>query len=71
MDDKQCDTTGKLTDEFARAVRYAAKLIAAALVLLGLCYWQPWATPDYREVERWKNGPSILCVTYKDSITCP
>ncbi|MFI5776651.1 hypothetical protein [Nocardia sp. NPDC051570] len=58
------------TEERSKAIWYGAQLIAAALVVLGLLCWQPWAEPEYRRVKM-DGGPTVMCVTYKNSVTCP
>ncbi|MFI5781617.1 hypothetical protein [Nocardia sp. NPDC051570] len=55
----------------ARVIAFALMIVAAALVVLGLGYWQPWAEPRYQEVKNDDGVVVMMCVTYKDSVTCP
>lgn len=49
----------------AQAIKFAAVVLGASMILLGLMVWQPWAEPQWRVVDDVSS-----CVTYKDSVTC-
>lgn len=53
----------------AKSIRYAALVLAAGMVLLGLMIWQPWAEPEHVWVE-YNTNQMESCVTYKSSVWC-
>ncbi|BDD83434.1 hypothetical protein TPB0596_31970 [Tsukamurella pulmonis] len=48
----------------AQAIKFAAVVLGASMILLGLMVWQPWAQPTHGIID------GRECVTFKDSVTC-
>ncbi|BDD83612.1 hypothetical protein TPB0596_33750 [Tsukamurella pulmonis] len=57
----------------AKAIRFAAMVVGAAMVVLGVLIWQPWngpTTPRVVSVDGGVYSSDVKCVRLRENVTC-